>query len=45
MELSTSREAMRYEATQQFPTTAWHVLGLRMEGLPTVMEGSCEYTE
>jgi hypothetical protein len=26
-------------------TTAWRVLGLRMEGRPPDMEGSCEYTE
>jgi hypothetical protein len=26
-------------------TTAWHVLGLQMEGQPPAMEGSCEYIE
>jgi hypothetical protein len=26
-------------------TTAWHILGLRMEERPPDMEGSCEYTE
>jgi hypothetical protein len=26
-------------------TTAWHVLGLQMEGWPPVMEGSCGYIE
>jgi hypothetical protein len=26
-------------------TTAWRVLGLRMEERPPVMEGSCEYIE
>jgi hypothetical protein len=26
-------------------TTAWHVLGLRMEGNPLGTEGNCEYTE
>jgi hypothetical protein len=26
-------------------TTAWHVLGLWMEGRPATVEGSCEYIE
>jgi hypothetical protein len=26
-------------------TTAWRVLGLRMEGRPPAMEGNCDYTE
>jgi hypothetical protein len=26
-------------------TIAWHVLGLRMEGRPPAMDGSCEYIE
>jgi hypothetical protein len=26
-------------------TTAWRVLRLQMEGIPSVMEGSCEYIE
>jgi hypothetical protein len=26
-------------------TTAWQVLGLRMEGRPPAMEGNCEYIE
>jgi hypothetical protein len=26
-------------------TTAWHVIGLRMEERPPVMEGSCKYIE
>jgi hypothetical protein len=25
--------------------TAWHALGLRMEGLPSAMEGSSEYID
>jgi hypothetical protein len=30
----------------RFPaSTAWRILGLRMEEQPPAMEGSCEYTE
>jgi hypothetical protein len=28
-----------------FPIAAWRVLGLRMEGRPPTMEGSCKYNE
>jgi hypothetical protein len=37
---------VQYSVLGGFPvTTAWCVLGLRMEERPPAMEGSCEYIE